>query len=402
MKKIFLGCLLIIATASCHKKSSPTACFSASRTSAAVTQSISFTSNCTIDGSGFSWDFGDGTTSSSANPTHAYSSAGNYNVTLNVSNSGGSNKTSQTITITNAEWKTVLTGSGYYLNSVFFTDTLTGYAVGASSTTSGILCLFKTNDGGKTWTINTSYGGLGVYFANASTGYIVGMSGVIYKTIDAGVTWAIQPSGTISHLQAACFVDANTGFAVGSNGTIIGTTNGGNSWSVLPSGVPTGVTLYSIYFLNSMTGYAAGNNGTIVETTDRGVSWTTLPSGSTSDLLSSVWFTSPTRGYAIGAAGYNGTLETTDGGLTWSPIPGFVGAVADAICFTNPSSGYAVGLSVLGGNASALQTTDGGATWKTIGTSTDLNLHDICFPSSTTGFAVGYTGGNYVIVKYSK
>lgn len=37
----------------------------------------------------FAWDFGDGTTSDEENPKHSYTSAGNYNVTLTISNGAG-------------------------------------------------------------------------------------------------------------------------------------------------------------------------------------------------------------------------------------------------------------------------------------------------------------------------
>lgn len=62
--------------------------------------SYSFT-NTSSSGLGITyvWDFGDGTTSSIANPTHSYSSAGTFTVTLNVYSSGGSNTSSQTVTV---------------------------------------------------------------------------------------------------------------------------------------------------------------------------------------------------------------------------------------------------------------------------------------------------------------
>lgn len=48
----------------------------------------------------YSWDFGDGTNSSSANPSHTYSSAGTYNVTLTITDpTGRSFVTRQTLTI---------------------------------------------------------------------------------------------------------------------------------------------------------------------------------------------------------------------------------------------------------------------------------------------------------------
>lgn len=48
------------------------------------------------------WEFGDSTTSTTQNPTHAYSAAGTYTVSLTVTNSAGSNKTSKAIAVTAA------------------------------------------------------------------------------------------------------------------------------------------------------------------------------------------------------------------------------------------------------------------------------------------------------------
>lgn len=51
----------------------------------------------------YSWNFGDGKTSTEKNPTHTYASAGTYNVTLNVTNSyGTSTYTLRNVSITDA------------------------------------------------------------------------------------------------------------------------------------------------------------------------------------------------------------------------------------------------------------------------------------------------------------
>ena len=49
---------------------------------------VEFTNTTINSASTFIWDFGDGTTSTLANPTHIYSSTGIFNVTLTVSNGG--------------------------------------------------------------------------------------------------------------------------------------------------------------------------------------------------------------------------------------------------------------------------------------------------------------------------
>ena len=71
---------------------SPTASAAANLTTIEVGQSVQFTGSGTdSDGTiaSYSWDFGDGTTSTEQNPAHAYNNSGNYNVTLTVTDDDG-------------------------------------------------------------------------------------------------------------------------------------------------------------------------------------------------------------------------------------------------------------------------------------------------------------------------
>ena len=72
----------------------PTADFTSSQVPPLATHTISFNSSgsSAIAGrtiTGFRWDFGDGTTSTAATPTHAFPAAGTFNVTLTVTDSAG-------------------------------------------------------------------------------------------------------------------------------------------------------------------------------------------------------------------------------------------------------------------------------------------------------------------------
>ncbi|RXA21360.1 PKD domain-containing protein [Methanosarcina sp. MSH10X1] len=69
----------------------PTAAFSASPTSGNTPLSVTFTDSSTGSPIVWSWNFGDGTTSATQNPVHTYSTAGNYTVTLTVTNTAGNN-----------------------------------------------------------------------------------------------------------------------------------------------------------------------------------------------------------------------------------------------------------------------------------------------------------------------
>lgn len=66
-------------------------------TSTASGLSLNFTNNST-NASGYLWDFGDGNTSTSANPTHTYGAVGNYVVCLTASNGCFDNMSCDTVT----------------------------------------------------------------------------------------------------------------------------------------------------------------------------------------------------------------------------------------------------------------------------------------------------------------
>jgi parallel beta-helix repeat protein len=82
----------------------PVAAFSASPTSGKVPLNVKFTDTSTGAPVKWKWTFGDGTSSTVQNPTHKYSAAGKYTVTLTVTNSAGSNTATKSsyITVTGA------------------------------------------------------------------------------------------------------------------------------------------------------------------------------------------------------------------------------------------------------------------------------------------------------------
>ncbi|MHC1626364.1 MAG: PKD domain-containing protein, partial [Methanoculleaceae archaeon] len=67
----------------------PVADFSASPTNGTAPLDVSFTDLSTGNPDTWSWDFGDGNSSTEQNPIHTYVSAGTYDVTLTVTNSAG-------------------------------------------------------------------------------------------------------------------------------------------------------------------------------------------------------------------------------------------------------------------------------------------------------------------------
>jgi len=94
----FLALTTLIFVSACKKDDPlPTADFSFSGTCTAPCQ-VSFT-NLSKDATSYSWNFGDGGSSTETNPAHSFSSGGSYTVTLTATGSGGTATKSQTVSI---------------------------------------------------------------------------------------------------------------------------------------------------------------------------------------------------------------------------------------------------------------------------------------------------------------
>ncbi len=98
----------LLAQATNPPGSAPVSAFTASPTSITAGQSVQFTDQSTNNPTSWIWNFGDGNTSTIQNPSHSYSNAGQYTVSLKATNNIGSN----TKTITNYITVNAIIGSG--------------------------------------------------------------------------------------------------------------------------------------------------------------------------------------------------------------------------------------------------------------------------------------------------
>ena len=145
----------------------PVANFTGTPLSGTAPLTVNFTDTSTNTPTSWLWNFGDSTTSTSKNPSHTYSTAGNYTVSLTATNSGGSN----TNTKTNYINVTASTGSAPMASfnasrtygtpgiTVYFTDT---------STNSPTSWLWNFGDGHTSTLQNPSH-----QFASTGTHYVI-------------------------------------------------------------------------------------------------------------------------------------------------------------------------------------------------------------------------------------
>lgn len=92
----------VMATFTQQAPSAPSAAFTLLQTKPLVKQIIQFNDLSTGNPTSWSWNFGDGATSTLQNPPHAYSAAGTFTVTLTVSNALGGTSLSRNIDVSPA------------------------------------------------------------------------------------------------------------------------------------------------------------------------------------------------------------------------------------------------------------------------------------------------------------
>jgi hypothetical protein len=155
-----------------------------------------------------------------------------------------------------------------------------------------------------------------LHFVDSRLGWVVGEKGVIGHTEDGGKTWVMQtsPAGKKS-LFGVCFKDSTTGWACGMDGAIICTNDGGSTWTAAES-VPLKESLYGITLTGDGVLWAVGKKGVIMLSKDQGKTWT----ADTSCPPVNQWLLEVVcRDGAIVIGGGKGTmLISPDNGQTWN------------------------------------------------------------------------------------
>lgn len=116
-------------------------------------------------------------------------------------------------------------------------------------------------------------------------GYMAGY-GVVLKTADEGLTWAVTDAHTDNFTGLDVHGD-DTVYTCGTGGSIYKTTNGGGSWSRLRNGDDISLPRYqlqSLLMLNAAEGYCVGDKGLVIYTDDGGAHWSEVDNFTGEDL----------------------------------------------------------------------------------------------------------------------
>jgi len=318
----------------------------------------------------------------------------------------------------------------------------------------GILFLVQTAVGQYVWQNPNPSGNplRDIWFTDNATGWVVGECGTILKSVDGGVSWNPQFSGTDSDLNAVIFSTPDVGFAVGTSGTMVKTQDGGESWQPLNTG--TGQNLTDVVFLDQENLWIAGDQGVILHSYNGGESWSaqfnlpgiawvsanlvetetigqciirivgkiqnssgnvliTSADGGGTWILQSIAGTSSSvrcltfvdafTGWVGGGEGCDGSLlRTTDGGTTWLPVY-TGGEVVSVHCQDAFHITVLTHHEGMGGNNRVIRSDDGGLTWDTCIIWSSGYCNALWFSGLLNGIVAGYApypGGAGVYITY--
>ncbi len=325
----------------------------------------------------------------------AETDSGDYTVVVrNACKNSGDTSNAATLTVNAPEF-----GDGWFEQEIATSKNLTDIKfTGANSgwvTVTNSNRIYKTVDGGKTWTdtsVITTMNWEAVFTReNGNYVWIAGEDSIKYSQ-DGGGTWmggAVASEFSTHNLYDLYFTDNSNGWAVGDNGLVLNSNDGGASWTWKHSGNHTfvpgaDVTLSAVHFVNADTGFAVGNNGVIIVTEDGGSSWAPVESG-TSSALKDIHFLNDQIGWISGEDGV--LLNTQDGGDSWSAVP-VEASVADqdlnGVFFVDADNGW-----VITGNGKILRTNNGGDAWYFQESGTTQSLNAIDFADYDNGWVVG-------------
>ena len=412
-------------------------------TNAAVGGNVTFTP--VASGLNYSWDFGDGSTSTGSPVIHKYMSANTYLAVLNVTDGrGNSAQSSQTVSVAVRNPSVALnpaTISSRNNKSLNFnadaTDpagkTLTyqwDFGDGTVQAGSNTISHAYSRNGNYIVKVTVDNGDGGVASASgtvqigdnrapSSPVINVGEHQPVNELIPFGVSSSDPDGDTLTYLWDFGDGQTSTDSAPSHSYAVVGpytvhvtvtdelglsssasvtlavvdfsSVNGrpcvgvqaGQGWC-MQNPLPTRYQLNAIDMVDANTGWAVGLNGTVIHTTDAGVTWQNQYTGTSSALNALKAVDSNTAW----VAGDNGVvLKTTNGGSTWAPQSSGASVSLRSISAIDANTAWAVGEQGV-----VIKTSDGGVTWQKLSSGVQDSLTAVYAADANHVWAVGVAG----------
>jgi photosystem II stability/assembly factor-like uncharacterized protein len=195
----------------------------------------------------------------------------------------------------------------------------------------------------------------------------------LFKSTDGGQHWA--PVMSITGIQSLVMDPENSGTIYAATGHgVLKTANAGRSWIAADKGLPGIVNALVMDFQDSTILYALSNDG-VFKTSDGAASWNPVGQldANSSGLALATGPGNPGTVYLVYYDRHTGQgkiATSTDGGITWSPVPVPSNILIRSLTIdpSSPSTiyatSYATSISLRGPFGSIFKTTDGGANWE--------------------------------------
>lgn len=198
-----------------------------------------------------------------------------------------------------------------------------------NSTITDSATIFKTTNAGVNWSKQyipaSSSSNRGVYGADmidANTGWIVSYQPRPWRTTNGGNTWTIDSisDGFGGFMYDIKMFSATTGYIAGSSGRVY-KLNASNIWDTIS--VPTrNFSFNGLDFVSPSAGYVFGSSGVCYATTNSGATWTSVNTqGAT---MNNGYITPDFKAFTVGSSGYifkNNNVLTSLAGNTDPLIP---------------------------------------------------------------------------------
>jgi photosystem II stability/assembly factor-like uncharacterized protein len=310
-------------------------------------------------------------------------------------------------------WTPQTSGVTARLRGVSAVSDRVAWASGAGGT------ILRTGDGGETWRQMGPPDAGALDFrdidaVNDRTAYALsigpGDASRIYKTQDAGATWALQFTNddAKAFFDAMAFWDEERGVAfsdsVDGQFVILVTTDGGRTWTRAPAeGLPPALPNEGAFAASGTNVAVVRPNhvwigttaGRVLRSRDGGRTWDVaqapVATGNSAGIFS-IAFRSATDGIVVGGdyrqeeAAFDNAATTSDGGRTWTLVKGLRG-YRSVVAYVPRSRTRAL---IAAGPSGADMSEDDGRTWRALG---DGSYDSFSFsPSGRLGWGVGEGG----------
>ena len=316
------------------------------------------------------------------------------------------------ISVCQSQWQGITTGfpTVARVAKISIVDQNVIWAAGRRSGWAAYTGFIRSTDGGNSWKIDTLHNvGVQSLFdicaLDANTAYVIGDGSIstgvgIFKTVDGGKSWTKAANAftqTGSFADAIHFFNPKDGLAIGDQQggyfEIYTTADSGKIWTRVPSsnipppiadeGGYVGVVPYVCHTSDAF--WFATLKNKFLRTTDKGLTWTAItvaPAPTAGDY----WCYFPAfKDLNNGLAGDGYVMkQTTNGGVTWDSVAVPSRPGTDEVYYVPGTSGSYYVVSPYTGYTGSMYTRDNGKTWIVVDT---ISRSGVTFLSASVGWS---------------